>query len=96
MPLTAIYLSVLYLTNRHKFRTSQHNDLTSRHYLKKCRLVRCYLNLSDNDVDLSDTDVDLSNAYVDLSDIMSTCQIILLSVGINWARICFQDLFSNK
>ena len=33
--------------------------------------VRCYVNLSDNDVDLSDL-------YVDLSDIMSICQIILL------------------
>ena len=43
--------------------------------------------LSDNPVDLSDLYVDLSVIYVDLSDlyidfsyIMSTCQIILLSV----------------
>ena len=64
--------------------------LKSRLFRQLCRLFRHYVNLSDNDVDLSDKDVDVSDLYVDLSDIMSTFQIILLlSVGINWARTRF-------
>ena len=33
-----------------------------------CRLVRCYVNLSDNDVDVADNEADLSDNDVDMSD----------------------------
>ena len=59
-----------FLANEHHYLRSRHNFLTSRHNYKSffqtimiCRLLRCYVNLSDNDVDLSDNDVNLS--YLD-------------------------------
>ena len=79
MSLTAINLAIQYLVSRHSFLIRRHNFLKSRHnYLKLyfqssiCRLVRCYVDLTDNDVDLSDR--------FDFSDIMSTCQIIFFVI----------------
>ena len=61
--------------NEHHYLRSRHNFLTSRYNYKSffqtimiCRLLKCYINLSDNDVDLSDNDINLSYLYVDLSD----------------------------
>ena len=50
MPLTAIYLSVWYMTIRHNFLTSQHNFLTSWHNLfTNTRLfTHNYVDLPDN------------------------------------------------
>ena len=98
MTLTVIYLSVYYLTSRHHYLTSRHNFLTSRYIITKsrllrpfCRFFRCYVYLSDKDVDLSDIYV-----FV-LSKIKSTCQIILLlSVWHKMDKNTFLDLFSNK
>ena len=55
---TAIDLSVKYLTNGHHF--WQVDIITKKSpFRQSCLLVRCYLNLSDYDVDLSDNDVKL-------------------------------------
>ena len=71
MLLIVIFLYVnWYLTSQHNFLTSRHNNLTSWHNYQivslettmstsqmLCRLVRCYVNLSDTVVDLSDKDI---------------------------------------
>ena len=58
---------------------------------KICWIVRCQVNLSDNDMDLSDNDVNLSDLYVDMSDVMlMLCWLVLYICcylnSNNWAR----------
>ena len=57
MPLSAIYLSNYYLTSKHIF--CQVDIIIYSLFKQLCSLVRCYVNLSDNDVDSSDLYVDL-------------------------------------
>ena len=56
--------------------------LISRHNLFKqlYRLIRCYVNLSENDIALSDLCGDLSENYVDLSDIFC-CHMYMAFLG---------------
>ena len=74
-PLTAIYLSVYYLTSRDNFLGSDKSTsmIKSHLFRQLCRLVRRYVNLSDNDVDLSDLYVDLSLIHFLENKSQKTC-----------------------